>query len=126
MTWELIAKVGSAELKLGDPRAAVRERFGEARTFRRTPDAPETDQFVDAGLLVTYDNDERVTFIEFTPPASPTVAGVTMIGRSLRDVLAELRDRDVIAEADPDGAVVPDWKVGMYAPGERVEGVSVG
>jgi hypothetical protein len=126
MTWELIANVGSTELKLGDPRAAVRERFGEPRTFRRTPDAPETDQFVEAGLLVTYDNDERVTFIEFTPPASPTIAGVTMVGRCLGDVLAELRDREVIVEKDPDGAVVLAWNVGLYAPGERVEGVSVG
>lgn len=126
MTWELIANLGSTELRLGDPKAAVRERFGEARTFRRTPDAPETDQFVEPGLLVTYDNDERVTFIEFTPPASPTIEGVTMIGRSLRDVLVDLRERNLLVEEDADGAVVPDWSVGLYAPSERVEGVSVG
>lgn len=126
MSWELIANEGSPELRLGDERGAIRARFGTPRTFRRTPSAPETDQFVELGLLVTYDDTGVAGFIEFTAPASPTLLGVPMIGRTVHDVLHDLRNRDVFGEQDPDGATIPGWGIGLYAPSGQVEGVSVG
>jgi hypothetical protein len=72
--WEVIGSSGFSDLRIGDDRMTVRARFGEYRTFRRASAALETDHFPASGLLVTYRSDERsVSFIEVTPPASPTI-----------------------------------------------------
>jgi hypothetical protein len=126
MDWELIPNVGLLTLRLGDARAAVRSQFGDPRVFRRTADAPDTDQFPQVGIMVTYGSGEVVTFIELTAPAAPTLLGILLIGRELDEVLGKLRDEEVQIELDPDGANVPGWRLGFYAPSGLVEGVSIG
>jgi hypothetical protein len=49
-----------------------------------------------------------------------------LLARELDDVLEELRDKHVHVELDLDGAIVPSWRVGLYAPAGIVEGVSIG
>ncbi len=125
--WELIPGQGIPDLKLGDDMAAVREHFGELRTFRRTPDAPEmTDQFINSGMLVSYGQDENVTFIEMTPPSNPTIQGVPLLGRPLNQVLDDLAQAGIPAATDDCGAFAAGWRIGLYAPSGTVEGVSVG
>jgi hypothetical protein len=126
MDWELIPNEGLPTLKLGDVKAAVREQFGEPRVFRRTSDAPETDQFPGTGIMATYGPGEVVTFIELTVPATPTIRRTSLLARDLGDVLEELRDKRVLVEHDLDGAIVPGWRVGLYAPTGTIEGVSIG
>jgi hypothetical protein len=126
MDWELMPNEGLPTLKLGDTKATVRSQFGEPRVFRRTSDAPETDQFPGTGIMATYGPAEVVTFIELTRPAAPTMRGTPLLGRKLDDVLGELRDKRFHVEQDPDGANVPTWRVGLYAPSGVVEGVSIG
>jgi hypothetical protein len=124
--WDIIPGEGILELRLGYDKAAVRNRFGDPRTFRRTPDSPETDQFVDSGILATYGPGEKVTFIELTHPAEPTIGGVRLLGLALSDVMENLREHGLTVIADPDGASIQEWQVGLYAPSGTVEGVSIG
>jgi hypothetical protein len=124
--WELIPVQGLSDLKLGEEREAVRQRFRNFRVFRRTSDAPETDLFATDGLLVTYGSGDRVTFIELASPADPTIKGVHVLGRDLGEVLYQLRERGVSFVADQDGANVQGWGVGLYAPSGVIEGVSIG
>ena len=123
---EVMPGEGFVDLRLGDDKTAVRHRFGTFRTFRRTQDSPETDQFIDSGMLVTYGPEEEVTLIEVTPPAEPTIRGVRLLRRPLTEVLDELRAVGLTVVTDQDGASVDEWRVGLYAPSGVVEGVSIG
>jgi hypothetical protein len=125
-SWELLDRHGFEGLRLDDERALVRERLGAYRTFRRTPGSRETDQFPDAGVLVTYGEDDRVTFVELTAPSTPSVRGVALLGRPLANTIRELRDSGLGIVEDADGAVLEGWGVGLYAPTGTVEGVSLG
>jgi hypothetical protein len=125
--WEVIGSSGFSDLRVEDVRMTVRERFGEYRTSRRASAALETDHFPASGLLVTYGSDERsVSFIEVTPPASPTIGGVGLIGRPLDDVVADLSASRTRIIPDQDGAMVEGWDIGLYASAGTVEAVSAG
>ena len=113
------------DLRIGTPRIQARALLGTAVTFRRTPDAPETDHFAADGLLLTYEGD-RVTFIEVVAPASPTILGVELLGVPLPHALGELARVGVVGHLDADGAFLPEWHVGLYSPEGVVEGVSIG
>ena len=116
---------GFDRLRLGEDRSAVRARFGDFSVFRRTPEAPETDYFVASGVQVTYDDEGRVEFIEVMAPADPVLRGSRLLARATEDVVAELRLRGVECVEDRDGAFLPAWRVGLFAIGGIVEGVSI-
>jgi hypothetical protein len=111
--------------RLGENRAEVRARLGESRTFRRTLEAPETDYFVEAGVQVTY-RDEEVVFIELCDPAVPLFAGVRLLARSIDEVRRDLYDRGFALVADESGALIKGTGIGLYAPVDVVESVSLG
>ena len=121
-----ISASGLKGVQLGDKRGAVRARLGRFDVFRRTPDAPETDYFVERGVQVTYDDAGRVVFIEVTVPADPVLNGVRLLQRAIADVVADLRERGIECVEDRDGAYVPAWRVGLFAIGGVVEGVAIG
>jgi hypothetical protein len=124
-TWVIDDSTGFEQLRIGEDRAAVRARFGEFRIFQRTPEAPETDYFTASGLQVTYDDEGRVEFIEVMTPADPLLRGCRLLERPTEDVVADLRVRGVECVQDHDGAYLPGWRVGLFAIGGIVEGVSI-
>jgi hypothetical protein len=128
--WPIVDRRGFADLRLGDRRAVVRERFGEFRVFRRTPDSAEADQFLPSGLMVTYGADGGVAFIEIPPPANPTIQGVALIGRPLTDVRGDLAAHGIAFVADSaagsEGGTIDGWDVGLWIPDDVVRSVSIG
>jgi hypothetical protein len=123
--WVIDGSTGLEQLRLGENRSDVRARLGNFRVFRRTPDAPETDYFVACGIQVTYDDKGRVKFIEVMAPADPVLRGSRLLARATEDVVADLRVRGVESLEDRDGAYLPQWRVGLFAVGGIVEGVSI-
>jgi hypothetical protein len=123
--WTIIDSGGGEQLKLGEERAVVRARLGDFRVFRRTADAPETDHFVDRGLQVTYDAEERVEFIEVTAPANPVLNGVRLLQRPIADVASDLRARGIACHEERGGAYLPAYRIGLFAIGGIVEGVAI-
>jgi hypothetical protein len=129
--WEIIDRGGFSWLRLGEDRSAVRDRLGLWSTFRRgqslRPEAPETDQFAERGIImVTYSSDDLVSYIEVAGPATPSLAGVPLLGRPLHEVVQELVGAGLMVHLDLDGASVEGWGVGLYSPAGIVEGVSIG
>ena len=51
---------------LGDGRFHVRDVLGEFRTFRRTPESAEADQFVETGAMATYSAEGSLILLELT------------------------------------------------------------
>ncbi|WP_309135198.1 hypothetical protein [Cellulomonas sp.] len=117
---------GTADVRLGMGIDELRALLGPADTFHRTPSAPPTDFFVDAGVMATYEPGGAVTFLELVEPAAPLLAGVALLGRSLDGVAVDLAAAGLDVVRHADGATVRGWGIGLYAPVELVEGVSFG
>ena len=123
--WRITGPDGFDDLKIGESRSTVRERLGDFEVFRRTPDAPEADDFLHRGVQVTYDEHGRVSFMEIVAPENPELKGVGLLGRAIDDVVGDLRALRVDVVEDSDGAYLPAWRLGLFAIGGVVEGVSV-
>lgn len=127
--WPGISESGFDGLRLGDRQADVRERYGPPAGFRRAGGPAESDLFADHGLVVTYDQEGSVEFIEIARPADPVLRGVKLLERPLRDVVTDLAGIGVRAKQMPEefeGPVLKGLGIGLWVPGETVEAVSIG
>ena len=52
-TFRILSATETDVVSLGQSRDDVRGTLGDFRTFRRTPDSEEADQFVDSGAMAT-------------------------------------------------------------------------
>jgi hypothetical protein len=111
---------------VGESITAVRNSLGPFRTFRRTGEHRDTDQFYEAGALVTYDKHGSVEFVELVPPSDPTIHGVRLIQRGLEHVRDELSRKSVNVRTTVEGADLAEWDISIYAPEGVVEAVSYG
>ncbi|MGP4083491.1 hypothetical protein [Streptomyces sp. KR55] len=108
--------VGMAGIRFGESRAVLRDRLGEYRSFRRTPGTPLIDHFMEAGVMLSFDEFDHLVLIECIDWAEPSLSGVRLTGRPLGDVLAELTDRQVSFELDDSGCVLTGLGLSLYSP----------
>jgi hypothetical protein len=87
-------------IRLGEHRSALNERFaaafgerlGERRTFRKGAESTGLcDQYPDGGLILFYDHQERLVYLEVFEPAPVAYKGVPLLARPSSDVVADLR-----------------------------------
>jgi hypothetical protein len=84
--------LGVGVIRFGDTRQQVRETLQRPfETFRKNMGENATDAFDEIGLHVYYDGQDRVEFIEGFDPASLTISGLELLGRSIEDVDKELK-----------------------------------
>ncbi|GHB20561.1 hypothetical protein GCM10010377_08170 [Streptomyces viridiviolaceus] len=127
---EITPWIGLAGIRFGESRATLRDRLGEYRSFRRTPDTSLIDHYMEAGLMLGFDESDRLDLIECTDWAEPSLAGVRLTGRPFGDVLTELADRHVPFELDESGCSLTGLGVSLYSPAPDepdvdVEGVAI-
>ncbi|GGT03864.1 hypothetical protein [Streptomyces chromofuscus] len=127
---DITSWVGLAGIRFGESRASLRDGLGEYQSFRRTPDAPLIDHFMQAGLMLGFDEADRLNFIECTDRAEPSLSGVRLTGRPLGEVVAELSDRRVPFQLDESGCSLTGLGVSLYSPAPDeldvdVEGVAI-
>ena len=125
-TYRILSATETDVVSLGQSRDEVRETLGDFRTFRRTPDSEEADQFVDSGAMATYSPDGSLVLLELTDPAEVELQGVQLIGERVEALVEALGMKGFEVVPDEMGAVVPSLSVGLYAPGGTVEGVVLG
>ena len=125
-TFRILSATETDVVALGQSREEVRSVLGDFRTFRRTPDSEEADQFVDSGAMATYSADGSLVLLELADPARVELDGVQLVGESLEDLTEALGAQGVDVVPDEMGATVPSMSVGLYAPGGTVEGVGIG
>lgn len=125
-TFRILSATETDVVALGQSREEVRDVLGDFRTFRRTPDSEEADQFVDCGAMATYSPDGVLVLLELADPARVELDGVQLVGESLDDLTAALGSHGIDVVPDEGGAIVPSLAIGLYAPGGTVEGVGIG
>ena len=125
-TFRILSATETDVVSLGQSRDDVRTILGDFRTFRRTPDSEEADQFVDSGAMATYSADGSLVLLELTDPAEVELEGVQLVGESVESLVETLGAKGIDVVPDEMGALVPSLSVGLYAPGGTVEGVGIG
>lgn len=125
-TFRILSATETDVVSLGQSRDDVRGTLGDFRTFRRTPDSEEADQFVDSGAMATYDADGSLVLLELADPAEVEIEGVRLVGESVESLVEALGAKGIEVVPDDMGALVPSLSVGLYAPGGTVEGVGLG
>ncbi|MFC4909681.1 hypothetical protein [Actinomadura gamaensis] len=105
------------DVRLGEERAvltarfsaAFGERLGEVRAFRKAAwQLGLSDQYVDGGLILHYDDRDRLIYIELFEPAPVVHNDVPLLGRPYGDVLHDLRRAGEHVVEDTDGCDLPD------------------
>ena len=125
-TFRILSATETDVVSLGQSRDDVRTILGDFRTFRRTRDSEEADQFVDSGAMATYSADGSLVLLELTDPAEVELEGVQLVGESVESLVETLGAKGIDVVPDEMGALVPSLSVGLYAPGGTVEGVGIG
>ncbi|MBC6456681.1 hypothetical protein [Actinomadura sp. HBU206391] len=150
--FEGLAGVVPGGLRLGERRSVLAarladelgERLGERRTFRKA--AWQTglcDHYIEGGLILFFDDRDRLCYVELCEDAPVTYDGVWLLGRPYGEVVADLRSRgcrlvegDVGCEApdagfnltavDPQDPARPVDCVGVFvnSPADGVVGMS--
>ena len=124
--FSILSSTATDVVALGQSRKATRQLLRPFRSFRRTPDALESDQFMDVGVMATYDHEGNICVLEFSAPASVLVSGVELMGRRLDQLVEEMERHDLKLVPDDLGGVIQGLEVGIYAPDGLVEGVQLG
>lgn len=128
---DVVPWVGLLETaRFGEERGVLRERIGEFSSFVRSAGTPAVDHFAGAGLLLSFDESDRLNFIEATAASGVSYSGVTIVGRPFGEILADLRDLGVGVALDESGCALPQYGIGLYTPAPDemdidVEGVAL-
>lgn len=95
--YEVIPGAGIDRAMFGETRDVLRSRFGNSRTFRRGGSGPLSDQFIAAGLILRYDDDDRLAAIEIGHwvEAEACYQGIELMDRPFTEVVRDLRDAGV-------------------------------
>jgi len=127
MDFSLNDRRGPDMVRIGMSCDDLRGRLGRYREFRRTTESPKADQFLDAGVMVTYGPNGQVTLLEFANPARVLVGRFNVMGAPLDSATGEIsREFGIVAEPDDEGVRFPEWKLSLYAPDGLVEGLLLG
>ncbi|GIG87727.1 hypothetical protein Pen02_26630 [Plantactinospora endophytica] len=126
--WDVVPGVGVGPLRFGTAREALRTVWGSCGAFRRGAHSADlTDQYADAGLMLTCSSAEGLYLIEISDPDGVRYEGVHLAGE-VKSVLAGLRAAGVQSIADDSGWYFADGAVALYTsstePGAMVEGVT--
>lgn len=127
----IIAGSGLAMAHFGEHRSLHRERLGAFSSFERTPGSGITDLYNGGRLMLSYDESDKLNFIEMSGRASVWWDSVELTGQPLASVLSALGDKGVQVTFDDDATFeMSTLGIDLFtsAPDEGdepVEGVSV-
>ncbi|XUL93997.1 hypothetical protein ACQ86D_51435 [Streptomyces galilaeus] len=130
MSFNIVPREGLDLVRFGEERAEIRARLGECATFRRTQAGALIDHYVNFGLMLSFDVSDRLEFIEVAEPAEIFFDGISLLGRSYRQVVSELERNGAVGTEDDYGVDFRDLCFSLFAQapgrdGSQVEGVSV-
>ena len=127
MIFEILDPGGCGVARLGMTQQELRHHLGAFREFRRTTKSPSSDQFIDAGVMATYDGDGRVSILEFASPGDPRLLGLSVLGLAVAELLIHLeRVMGLVVVRENDVVAVPAWEMSFYVPDDEVEGMLLG
>jgi hypothetical protein len=127
---EVTPWVGLGDVRFGESRASLRNRLGEHQTFRRAANQSLIDHYLEAGLMLSFDESDRLNFIECTDWAEPSFSDVQLTGRSLAEILEDLSQSGIDCMLSESSYVLKGFGIYLYTPAPdepdvEVQGVAV-
>ncbi|MEU1235560.1 hypothetical protein ABZ399_15365 [Micromonospora aurantiaca] len=101
---EVLPGFGLDRARFGESRSSHRERLGSYEAFERVPGAGVTDIYEDGMVMLSYDELDRLAFIEIGGETAVSLGGTQLTGRPLVAVLEELTQRGFPVEFDGDSS----------------------
>ncbi|MCO1615313.1 hypothetical protein M8C11_11350 [Micromonospora sp. CPM1] len=101
---EVLPGIGLDRVRFGESRSSHRERLGSYKAFERVPGAGLTDIYADGMIMLSYDELDRLVFIEVGGQRVVSLGGTQLTGRPLAAVLEELTQRGFPVEFDGDSS----------------------
>jgi hypothetical protein len=111
-------------LTLGSQRAAVRA-YLIGKELTAQPSEPENDFYIQEGLILGYTSNDVLEFIEVFSPSTAVVGQFSLLGQSVKSILAKLQPLGLRVEPRASCLCFDEIGMSLYAPQAVVESVSV-
>ncbi len=111
-------------LIFGVDRSTVRRSLSPL-AFRTKATEPESDFYETEGLILGYDNRDRLEFVEVFPPSTAEFKGLPLLESTVDEVFEHLRHLGYSSEFDDGGYEFSSIGLAIYCPAGRIESASV-
>lgn len=115
--------VGADLLKFGTERKKVQNLLQDKPVKKSFE--PENDFYENKGLILGYDDDDRLEFIEITQPSTAEFEGINFFSLAPKDCINEMKKKGYSAPFDDGGYNFDSVGVALYCPQDQLESVSI-
>ena len=115
---------GVGPFLLGQTQKQIARTAGSGKELVRVPGHPAVLVYEDLGVLLHFSSG-TLSMIEVGGQAQAAYEGIPLLHRPLRDVMRDLTLLGIDVDRDAQGAEAKGIGLGLYAPGETVDGVAV-
>jgi len=116
--------IGTNTLKFGADRVHIRDMLSE-NNLTSLDLEPENDMYPDIGLILGYDNDDKLEFIEILPPSTAQFEDIEFFSNSLSNSIEQMHRKGYSVEIDEGGYNFEAVGIGFYSPGKELKSVSL-
>ncbi|MEW4452065.1 hypothetical protein AB1L30_05205 [Bremerella sp. JC817] len=122
MELELKPHVGTDLLPFGTPRSEVRDGLLAGKQFVTRTSEPRNDFYVSDGLILGYDDQDTLEFIEVFSPSKATFDGIELTDKATKVVIAEFEKRGTRFRSTTAATTFASWESSSIArkKGSRV------
>ncbi len=124
MRFQLRSHVGADPLLFGMSRAGVRAILTGSDLLTKSTE-PENDFYPREGLILGYDENDELEYIEFTPPASVSYSDVEFFKDEFSVVLKKMDKKVPGINFEDGGYNFESLGIAIYSPIGKVESVSL-
>lgn len=125
-TWEILPFKSIGILHFGQSRSEVRELLGKGfESFHRGQESTLTDYYIELGLLLYYDQDNQLEFVEVVRPCNVIFNEISLLGNDIQAVLNNLLAQGYEPMRDETGFKYERLGFWLYTPYDIIEAVSV-
>ncbi|GAA4441888.1 hypothetical protein [Bremerella cremea] len=117
--------MGTDLLPFGTPRSEVRDVVLEGKRFVTRTSEPRNDFYVSDGLILGYDDQDTLEFIEVFSPSKATFDGIALTDKATKEVIGEFEKRGHQVPFDDGSYDFRELGIIFYCPEKRIESSSI-
>ena len=125
MRLDLEPFVGALPLRFGASRRDVRDSVLAGLTFWGKPDEPENDFYEKEGLILGYNEDDLLEFIEITRPSSCSLYGTDFLDMPIDSALLEMQGHGHSTSLEDASYDYRDIGIVFFCVDDRMASVSI-
>lgn len=123
MIIEIEPNLGADKIKFNLHRSDARKIVGTEPVVKSFE--PENDFYEENGLIIGYDDEDLLEYIEIIPPSSAMFDGVDLLKLTPSECLKKINEMGYFSEFDDGGYNFEEIGVVLYCPFDIVESVSL-